>query len=63
MERVEGSERQAVPAIDDDGNTMVLWKARVLKTGRYNLRIRSSTGTTQTKIITITRPGEKTAGS
>jgi len=63
MERIEGNEHQAVPAIDEDGNTMVLWKARVLKTGQYNLRVRSSTGITQTKIITITRPGEKTAGS
>jgi hypothetical protein len=63
MERIEGNERQAVPAIDEDGNTMVLWKARVLKTGQFNLRVRSSTGITQTKIITITRPGENTAGS
>jgi hypothetical protein len=63
MERVEGKERQPVPGIDEEGNTMVLWKARVLNTGRFNLRIYSSTGVTQTKIITITRPGEKTAGS
>jgi 5-hydroxyisourate hydrolase-like protein (transthyretin family) len=63
MERVEGKERQPVPAIDEDGNTMVLWKARVLNTGRFNLRIHSSTGIIQTKIITITRPGENTAGT
>jgi hypothetical protein len=59
MERVEGKERQPVPAVDEEGNTMVLWKARVLNTGRFHLRVHSSTGLTQTKIITITRPDEK----
>jgi hypothetical protein len=59
MERVEGKERQSVPAVDTEGNTMVLWKARVLNTGQFALRVRSSTGVTATKIITITRPAEK----
>jgi hypothetical protein len=62
MERVEGKECQPVPAVDEDGNTQVLWKARVIQPGEYRLRIHSSTGVTQTKIITITRPGEKSAG-
>ena len=56
MQRVEGKERQPVPEVDDDGNSMVMWKARVLETGRFPLRIRSSTGVTQTKVITISRP-------
>jgi len=56
MERVEGKERQPVPAVDQEGNTMVLWKARVLNTGRFHLSVHSSTGLTQTKIITITGP-------
>jgi hypothetical protein len=56
MERIEGKERQPVPALDDTGNSMVLWKARVLNTGQFTLRVHSSTGVTQTKIITITRP-------
>jgi hypothetical protein len=59
MERVEGKERQPVPAVDEEGNTMVLWKARVLNTGLFHLRVHSSTGLTQTKIITITRLEEK----
>ena len=62
MQRVEGKERQPVPAVDDDGNCLVMWKARVLNTGRFPLRIHSSTGITQTKIITINRVGDK-AGS
>jgi hypothetical protein len=56
MERVEGSERQSVPAVNGEGNTLVLWKARVLDTGRFTLRVHSSTGVVQSKIITISRP-------
>jgi hypothetical protein len=59
MERVEGAERQPVPANNDDGNSLVMWKARVLQTGEFTVRVRSSTGTTQAKIIRISRPGEK----
>jgi hypothetical protein len=53
MELVEGKERQPVPTYNDDGISMVLWKARVLNTGQFNVRVRSSTGVTQTKIISI----------
>jgi hypothetical protein len=53
MARVEGSERQAVP-VTEDGNSMVLWKARVERPGQFNVRVHSSTGVTQTKIVTIT---------
>ncbi len=55
MQRIEGKESQPV-ATDDDGNGMVLWKARVLRPGQFTLRVRSSTGITQSKIITISRP-------
>ena len=58
MELVEGKERQPVPDVDATGNSLVLWKARVLRTGQFNLRVHSSNGVTTTKIITITRPGE-----
>jgi hypothetical protein len=54
MERVEGKESQPV-ANDDDGNSMVLWKARVLRPGQFTLRVRSSTGVTQSKIVTVSR--------
>jgi len=56
MERMEGKERQPVPAITgEEGSSMVLWKARVLRTGEFPVRIRSSSGITQTKIISISR--------
>lgn len=55
MELVEGKEIQPVPTTDAEGNSMVLWKARVLRTGQFVLRVQSSTGIIQTKLITITR--------
>lgn len=55
MERVEGKDRQPVPLADDDGNCMVFWKARVLDAGRFPVRVRSSTGVTHTKIVTVRR--------
>jgi len=51
-----------VPPPSNDGNSIVLWKARVLRTGQFALRVRSSTGVTQTKLITITRPEVKASG-
>jgi hypothetical protein len=55
MERVEGKRVQPVPTTGDDqeAQTMVLWKARVLRTGEFPIRIRSSTGVTLTKVINI----------
>ena len=58
MQRIEGKERQPVPEVDEDGNAMVMWKGRVENVGRFPLRIHSSTGVTQTKIVAIT-PLEK----
>jgi hypothetical protein len=55
MERVEGKASQPVPAPDADGHTMVLWKARVLRTGDFHLRVRSSSGITHGKMISVTR--------
>jgi hypothetical protein len=56
MERVEGKEIQPVfAASEEQGQSLVLWKARVLETGRFPVRVRSSTGLTQTKVVTISR--------
>jgi hypothetical protein len=56
MERVEGKERQPVPPlVGEDSNSLVLWKARVLRTGDFPVRIRSSSGITHTKIVSISR--------
>ena len=55
LERLEGKETQPVPAVDAEGNCLIQWKARVLRPGQYNLRVHSTLGVTQTKIITITK--------
>lgn len=57
MELVEGKAVQPVPPPAEGGSSLVVWKARVQKLGQFPLRIRSSTGVTQTKTITVTRPG------
>jgi hypothetical protein len=55
MERLEGKEIEAVsPLADGQDYSTVLWKARVTKPGEYSIRVTSSTGITQTKIVTIT---------
>jgi hypothetical protein len=58
MELVEGKQCQPVPAaVGDEPYSLVLWKARVVQPGEYVLRVRSSTGVTLGKRITITRAG------
>ncbi len=53
LERLEGKETQPVPDVDAEGTCLIQWKARVLRPGQYHLRIHSSTGAAQTKIITV----------
>lgn len=56
MERVEGKEIQPVPApLGERSQSIVLWKARVVEPGAFRVAIRSNTGLTQTKAITITK--------
>ena len=59
MERVEGKRIQPVPPpAGEDPQCLVMWKARVLQTGRFPIRILSSTGVTQTKIVTISEAAD-----
>lgn len=56
MELVEGKTLQPVPApLGERAQTLVLWKARVLEPGAFRVGVRSSTGLTQIKAITITK--------
>ena len=53
---VNGRDIQPVPMpIADPPQSFVVWQCRVLELGRFPLRLRSSTGVTQTKMITISR--------
>jgi hypothetical protein len=53
MELVEGKAVQPVPPPAERGTSIVLWKARVLKTGRFPVHIRSSNGVTYTRTVTV----------
>jgi hypothetical protein len=55
VERLEGKDVQPVPGLAEDQEySGVLWKARITRPGDHTIRIRSSTGMTQTKIISVT---------
>jgi hypothetical protein len=57
MELVEGKESQPVPeARDGEPGSVVLWRARVLRYGEFPVRVHSSTGVTQGKVVTISQP-------
>jgi hypothetical protein len=45
-----------VAASPEHGSSMVLWKARVLRPGDYEIRVRSSTGSVQSKHVKIELP-------
>jgi hypothetical protein len=59
MEILQGKETQPVPAGDGEGNCMVQWQARVLKTGSFALKVHSSLGVTYARNVSITRVDEK----
>jgi len=54
MALVEGREIQPVPQpFTDPPQSQIEWKCRVQEFGRFPIRLRSSNGVTQTKIVTI----------
>jgi hypothetical protein len=58
MELVQGPRTQPVPEPPgDEATSVVRWRARVLRPGAFALRVRSSTGVTQGKTITVTPAG------
>jgi hypothetical protein len=56
MELIGGKEVQPVPFPEAVGTSIVQWRARVQRLGQFPLRVRSSTGVTQTRTITISAP-------
>ncbi|HYV37585.1 MAG TPA: hypothetical protein VE988_17905, partial [Gemmataceae bacterium] len=56
MERVGGKATQTVPTPNGTGQSVVMWKARVVDLGTHVVRIRSSNGVTYTRTITVSRP-------
>jgi len=55
MALIEGAQTQPVPEPpSDEALSVVRWRARVLRPGEFGLRVRSSTGVTQGKLVTVT---------
>jgi hypothetical protein len=58
MALVEGPPTQPVPEPPgEEATSLVRWRARVLRLGEFPLRVRSSTGVTQGKTVTVTPAG------
>ena len=58
-ELLEGKELQPVPPPVGEARSLVLWRGRVLQPGQFPIRVRSSTGVTQTRIVTVTKADGK----
>jgi hypothetical protein len=59
MTLVDGKELQPVPVpTGEDTVSLVVWRARVLRPGEHAVRVRSSTGVTMGKVVTISPVGE-----
>jgi hypothetical protein len=58
MALVQGPQTQPVPEVPGaEATSVVRWRARVLRPGAFPLRVRSSTGITQSKTVTVTPAG------
>lgn len=56
VERVDGRETQAVPLPGEAGQSIVVWRCRLAEAGTYPIRIRSSNGVTQTRMVIVSPP-------
>jgi len=57
LQRIEGDEVQIVPPLSLGAHSSIVsWKVKVLQTGTFPLKVLSSTGLSQMKTISITRP-------
>jgi hypothetical protein len=64
LERIEGEASQPAAAGGQRNATVILtWRVKVQRTGVFRLKVRSSTGQSQTKTITIARPEGPTGGN
>jgi hypothetical protein len=57
MERVDGKDIQTVPQPSGESHSVVMWRCRVREMGTFPIRIRSSNGVTQTRVVTVA-PGQ-----
>jgi hypothetical protein len=57
VERLDDRDTQTVPQPLRDGQSVVVWRCRVQELGTFPIRIRSSNGVTETRVVTVA-PGE-----
>ncbi len=50
---MEGPITQPVPSPNEDNRSIVMWKARILKPGTFELKVHSSNGVTQSRKISV----------
>jgi hypothetical protein len=62
LDRIKGEQIQRVAAPTVGDTSIVSWEAKVLQTGVFPVKVRSSTGITQTKTITIAQGNAPTGG-
>lgn len=55
VERTAGEATQAVRPQPGSENSLITWKARVTRPGRFRLEVRSSTGAVQSRTLSVTR--------
>jgi hypothetical protein len=53
LELADGKATQVVPPPEEAGNSVVVWRCRLLEAGVYPIRISSSTGVTKTWTVTV----------
>ena len=56
LEYVDKAITKSVPAVAKGKEAELRWKAKVTEPGKYQVKVASSTGVTQSKTITISRP-------
>jgi hypothetical protein len=62
LQRIKGEETQRVATPTIGTTSIVSWEAKVLQTGVFPVKVRSSTGITQTKTVTIARGDAPSGG-
>jgi hypothetical protein len=53
VERIDDRDTQTVPQPMRDGQSVVMWRCRVQELGTFPIRIRSSNGVTETRVVTV----------
>jgi hypothetical protein len=56
VERLDAKDTQTVPQPGETGQSVVMWRCRLAAPGSYPIRIRSSNGVTQTRLVTVAAP-------